>query len=361
MKFALLNKQAYIYKIKSSNPLDWGLIPEATQEILSYMPLKSGDGVLTVKNSKLFLVLCVKDQAQGLYFTTTSREIDIQGPFPPTPIVHNGKIVEATFEAILQHFQGNFILEKEIKYLKECTEKFLTSPEVWDKPNLESIATQVFHTATADLPHTECRTEIVTETGETLRLKLGFSQSGFTFDFTGTSSSQNYSLTDKSTMGTIEKCLSRYLGIEEFACSKLFSKIQITKPMQCFLNGKHSDFASTQLLELIVFQAFDLLTPQKKSNFGNPLSARILLQWPEEKQKLTMVFNSRTPLDFSVQELEAKYPIQFTRIENKESLIVEATLLKPAQTQVFQARVKGSPLTPKVEFAKNQFVIEVRH
>jgi N-methylhydantoinase B len=354
--------------LKYETLADIGTAPMAAQTVIKYFKLQMGDVILlndpysggsTLSMMSLVTPICKNQKnLQDLYLVlrfgfkskfVISESLDEEGlRIPPTPIVMGGKIQEPILEALIAHpdapegFKPKLLAQ--IDLLKKRIAAFNTL--IKNRPNLFTNiqikdylkeSSSHFEKIISEVAHGEARSEVkLIDAGNestSLKLRLSISAGQIDFDFSGTGATKKMGLTDAATFGACVGAVMAFLQTPIRLNSGVFSRLNVTTPLGCFLNAKYPTptfrgmneglqiVASTALQSLMGLQ-------KKRKTAASSLSPNyISLDFENQKRFFdalpggagaasdnegsdALYFWIRNRLQNSVQEIENRFPLQ---------------------------------------------------
>lgn len=311
------------------------------------------------------LLLCVRREfAPGL---SSSDKIDNEGlRFPPTPIFQNGQLNKPIIEAMSMHPlcpQGfSSWLEHTVEELSGLRKRWQLL-EKSSKPTFTTAEIKKFLAFSRDFTTEKIlektqgdgRAEIRLDSGELLKLHLEINNGLVRADFGGTTAGVKCHLPDLATFGACFEALASFYHLNGFKNSGSFSALQVIKPLGCFLNAKypHSPHQGLQTGVMAVQMAMTLALHQIVKNQQPLLSCADLkmeMAFPEGPRWFSSWSARHCCESISIEALEARYPVEFLRLEKdheKMHLALELRALGVCQIRWLTDFTKHGLSAPK--------------
>ncbi|WP_413288542.1 hydantoinase B/oxoprolinase family protein [Bdellovibrio sp. HCB337] len=351
---ALISREGDILHAKSDLGFEVTGFKYLTENSLKYISLKPGEILITndsysggsflhrysflmpltsAEGTHPGLLLCVRREfAPGL---NISAKLDDEGlRIPPTPIFQGGQLVTPIIEAMSMHplcpqgfkaWLQNTVAElgdlhkKWMALEKNC--KFsLTSNEI---KKFISFSQKYSADKIQEKAQGESRAEVRLDSGEVLKLHLEVHNGLVKADFSGSSPGFKTHLPDLATFGACYAALASFYGLTCFKTTGSFSVLQVTKPLGCFLNAKYpsSTHQGFHVGVAAVQMAMNMALHQIVKN-TNPLFAendiKIEMAFTQGGHWLSHWSAKACCESVSVENIEAKYPVQILKMEKTQ-------------------------------------------
>lgn len=351
-------------EIKYENLADIGTLGAAAQTAIKYFPLNIGDIVLlndpygggTTLSMMTLVAPILKNQKNGtdLYIVTRfgfrprlviTENLNEEGlRIPPTPIMVAGQLQQPILDAISSHpdCPAGFLdkinshikaIQNRVYAYKQISER---RPQTFSHTSMKNYLKEsrnILERYLGEYAAGDYRIEIKIDVQTTLRLHLQFTHDHIEFDFSGTTPSKQIGLTDAAAFGACVGAVMAFLQKPLPLNSGAFSFFHVTTPLGCFLNAKYPTPTFRGMNEgaqIVATATLDgllkTLTPKKMASHSLT-PAYISLQFSNQQKFFdalpggtgatsenegsdALFFWVRNRLQNSVQEIEARFPLQ---------------------------------------------------
>lgn len=263
---AILNQDGKVLYLKSFIPQDIGTLKYCFKTIKSYFPLDNEDIIMTndcysggtlpnafsfvnsftFSQQRLFLVV----RFYQPFLCEPTKDHSQEGvKIPPMPITQKKQIQTPLLQAMGSHplLGPEFVDNVEItiqniwKQIKGLNQYLIKSLVPTQKDILQKFMTHTQNELLKtmnEFGHGDAKIELPLSTGEVIKCQFNFDGEGFIFNFSGTSSSQQFFLSEVATLGC---CISGVLSLlkRDFIVNEnILARVVVNFTGQCFLAAK---------------------------------------------------------------------------------------------------------------------------
>ncbi len=367
---ALVSNEGEILYAKSNLEFECPGFQSIVEYSLKHIALKPGDILLTNdpymggtylhRYTYLMPLTALASQASGIILClrrefsprlNTANKIDEEGlRIPPTPILQDKNIITPIIEAMSLHplcpegfkdwiYRSIQDLQKLLSTWQSLEENLQVQLSAAQIKKFLAFSRKYNMDKISEKTQGEGRSEIQLDTGEVLKLRLEVRDGLVKADFGGTSAGIKTNISDSTTFGACYEVLSDFYNLKLLKDSGAFSALQVTKPTGCFLNAKFPLPTNRGLQSGVaaVKLAMNMALRQivKNQDFLKTESdIRIEMAFSKGRRWLSEWSAKSVCESFSLQKIEATYPVEFLRIEKnieKSHLVVEFKVLEPCQ------------------------------